>query len=286
MSLSLLSLLAATALAGEVQVQTSSPVIVKVDGQILEYPEGSMTVTARQLAGGTHSVEITSLTGRTLGSVNVNVPVDHQVRLQYQNKQLVVLGSGPMAPTGGQVVVNSGGMGSSVVVSDNGASSSVVVQDGMGMSTSMSVSIDDNTMNQLAALGYVDPGMSAGASVSITVNEGGYAPPPQRAPQTVYVESAPVASPMSPSAFAKLKAAVADESFSSDQVDLIRGAAANNWFTCAQLGQLLDELDHSSDRVEVAGIVRPKVVDPGNAFTLNEHLTFSSEKEEIQALFR
>lgn len=270
MFLSLLAAFASTAVAGEIQVQTASPVLVKVDGQVLEYPENSMTVTARQLAGGTHSVEVAKLSGQSLASVNVNVPVDHQVRLQFKGNQLTVLGSGPMAGAGGQVVVNSGVSGGSVVVND-----------GMGMSASMSVTIDDNTMSQLAALGYVDP--MPGAAVSVTVNEGA-APA-----QGVVVTQPPpraAAAPMGPAAFNKLRAAVADESFSDDQLALLRSAAAGNWFTCDQLGMLLDEFSFSDDRVEAARILRPRIVDPGNAYTLNEHLTFSEEKEKIQALFR
>jgi hypothetical protein len=105
------------------------------------------------------------------------------------------------------------------------------------------------------------------------------------------VNVAPAATaPTSPKAideaeFAPILARVAAESFSSDQLTLLRSAAKDRYFTIDQLGRVLDAFAHSSDKIEAAKIVAPRVVDPRNAYQLDAHLTFSSDKEAIHRLF-
>ena len=48
----------------------------------------------------------------------------------------------------------------------------------------------------------------------------------------------------------------------------------------------MDKAAHSSDKVAIATILAPRVIDPERAFTLNDHLTHSSDKQAIQALFK
>ncbi|MCB9764799.1 MAG: DUF4476 domain-containing protein [Alphaproteobacteria bacterium] len=263
MLLPLLALLSAPAQAGEIQVLTATPVLVKVDGQVLEYPEGSMTVTAPGLAGGAHLIEISSLTGKPITALRVDVPVHEQLRMQYKQKTLSVLGSGPLPgatpPPGGSVAI----------------------------------SVNDPTMDMLSALGYVETetttasvsSSAGGASVSVTVTTGGTQPAPQ-APVVVGPPPPPVVAPMAPGPFDGLIRAISAESFGDDKLDVLRSAAAGNHFTCAQLGRIIDQFSFSDEQVEAVRIVRPKIVDPQNAYTLNEHLTFSSDKEKVQALFR
>jgi len=90
---------------------------------------------------------------------------------------------------------------------------------------------------------------------------------------------------MSSGNFSHLFAEVNAETFSSDKIAVIRSAAARNHFSIDQMGRLMDDLTHSSDKVEAARLMAPKVVDPENAYQLNSHLTFSSDKEAVQALF-
>src|SRR4051812_42296523 len=87
--------------AGEIQVLTRTPVVVAVDGQILQYPEGSTAVTASDLAGGAHLVEVRTMLGKPVANTTIDVPVNQQVRLQYADRTLTVLGSGmlPRDPT-------------------------------------------------------------------------------------------------------------------------------------------------------------------------------------------
>jgi hypothetical protein len=92
--------------------------------------------------------------------------------------------------------------------------------------------------------------------------------------------------PMDDKAFAGLLAAVGDESFSDDQLGLIQGAAGSNHFTCAQVAALMETFSFSTDQVQVARTLRPRIVDPENSHLLNAPLDFSSDKDAVQALFR
>lgn len=92
--------------------------------------------------------------------------------------------------------------------------------------------------------------------------------------------------PMSPTDFNGLLEAVRTETFASDKLGVIRQAVNGGaWFTCAQVGELVERLTMSSEKVEVVSITRSQIVDPNNAFTLQKRFTFSGDKEKVRALF-
>ncbi len=91
---------------------------------------------------------------------------------------------------------------------------------------------------------------------------------------------------MEAGAFSALKAAIDDASFSDDKINVIQAAAGANHFTIAQVGGIVDALDHSSDQVRAVEILRGKVIDPSNAFQLGSHFDFSSDKEKVLGLFK
>jgi len=98
--------------------------------------------------------------------------------------------------------------------------------------------------------------------------------------------SAPAApAGMDASGFAALRGAVEAESFSSDQLALIRSAASKNRFTIDQVGQLMDPLFSDSDKVDVVRLLADRVVDPENAALLAGHVSFSTDKEAVLAAF-
>jgi hypothetical protein len=215
----LLSLLVASALAGDLHVHTESPVMVRVDGTPLDYAPGSMRV---QVAGltGIHKVQISSMSGTELASMNVNIPANETVNLHH----------GP-----GGLAVRAASASSSVSVSSS----------------------------------------SSSMSLSVTTSSGGV--------QAAAAADKPTA--MDAGHFAGLLASVKNESFSDDQLTLVRGAAGN-WFSIAQLGQLMDQLSMGDDKVAVASALSGRVVDPNNAHALNAHLSFSDDKDAVAALFR
>ncbi|MCC6337665.1 MAG: DUF4476 domain-containing protein [Myxococcales bacterium] len=105
------------------------------------------------------------------------------------------------------------------------------------------------------------------------------------APAPVVVQQAPVAPGMPASDFAALRAAVEAEDFSSDKLGVIRSAVDGGAaLSCAQVGQLVDLLDMSSDKVQVVALTRGRLVDPGNGYSLLQRFTFSSDKEKVRRL--
>lgn len=111
-------------------------------------------------------------------------------------------------------------------------------------------------------------------------------PPPMQAPPPVAAHHPrPPPAPMSPRDFSGLLSAVQHEAFSSDKLGLIQSATAGGaFFTCDQVGALVDALNMSSDKVAVVETTRDAIVDPANGFTLQKHFTFSSDKERVREL--
>lgn len=102
---------------------------------------------------------------------------------------------------------------------------------------------------------------------------------------------APPPAPVGPSAmgspaFAGLLSSVKAATYGSDQLAVIKAAAAKNWFTIEQVGGLVDALTYGSDQVAAVQLCAPKVVDPENAFALGPHFTYSSDKEAALAMFQ
>ena len=110
--------------------------------------------------------------------------------------------------------------------------------------------------------------------------------PPVARPPVAQPPAATGPVPIAPSAFARLVSTVSNASFSDDKLNAIRAAAGGNYFTVAQVGQLVDEISFSKDQVEAVRILRPRIVDPGNGFALADHFSFSSDREKVMAMFQ
>lgn len=119
--------------------------------------------------------------------------------------------------------------------------------------------------------------LGGGATVGVTTSTAGFAAAP----------AAPAApQPVSEADLQRLLKSVKDASFSSDQVDVLRTAAAHNHFTCAQVARLIAPISFGNDKVEAVGVLRPAIVDPERAYELESAFTFSSDKEAVRKLFR
>ncbi|MBI5495282.1 MAG: DUF4476 domain-containing protein [Deltaproteobacteria bacterium] len=84
--------------------------------------------------------------------------------------------------------------------------------------------------------------------------------------------------------FDKLVAAIEKTSFDEKKLIPLRSAASANWFTAAQVGRLVDLFSFGQQRLKCVEIVRGRIVDPENNFTIYEHFTFSSEKDKAQKI--
>ena len=88
--------------------------------------------------------------------------------------------------------------------------------------------------------------------------------------------------PMSPRAFASLLRMLEEASFSDEKYSIVREAASKNYFTSQQVLQILKKFDFEDDRLKVAKLLYPRVVDPENFFIVYDAFTFSSSKRELR----
>jgi hypothetical protein len=91
---------------------------------------------------------------------------------------------------------------------------------------------------------------------------------------------------MSPGDFAALLEAVNAASFSDEKTGVVATAAQSQTFTVSQVGQLIDAMSFSADKLKTLELTRNRLVDRQNGFKLLEHFTFSADKQKAQALLR
>lgn len=90
----------------------------------------------------------------------------------------------------------------------------------------------------------------------------------------------------SESDFASILAAIEAASFGDEKIGVIETAAQGNLFTVDQVGQLVDAMSFSAEKIKVVELTRGRLVDRNNAFKLLEHFTFSGDKQKVQALLK
>lgn len=88
--------------------------------------------------------------------------------------------------------------------------------------------------------------------------------------------------PMTAEAFARLLKALDDASFSDEKYAIVKEAASKNYFTSGQVLKILRKFDFEEDKLKVAKLLYPRVVDPENFFVVYEAFDFSSSKEELR----
>jgi hypothetical protein len=99
--------LTSLAFAGELFVTTATPVVVKVDGTPLDFVPGTMVVQVSGISG-IHKVEITSMSGQVLQTMNVSVPQSGGANLLFDGRNLLAATAGANGGMAGGTV---GGIG-------------------------------------------------------------------------------------------------------------------------------------------------------------------------------
>jgi hypothetical protein len=82
--------------------------------------------------------------------------------------------------------------------------------------------------------------------------------------------------------FTQLLADVDAAAQSSDKLMIVTQSAELNYFTSAQVGQIVDHLSFSEDKVNAAAALYPRTIDPSRFTTVYSHFTMSSDKEELR----
>ena len=105
-------------------------------------------------------------------------------------------------------------------------------------------------------------------------------------PQDIYFVpiSTEVIYPMDDYHFAQFLSTLENESFSDDKLLFLRQVSTKNFFTCEQLGKIIDKFTFSDDKLEAVKILKSRLVDPENAFTLKDNFTFDSDKNRFMEI--
>ncbi len=86
--------------------------------------------------------------------------------------------------------------------------------------------------------------------------------------------------------FSDLVSRIRRESFSDDQIRVLRTAAQNHVFSCSQIVRLLDAFTFSEDKLEALRLAYPGCVDPQNNYRILDAFTYSTDKEEAEQIIR
>jgi hypothetical protein len=87
--------------------------------------------------------------------------------------------------------------------------------------------------------------------------------------------------PMCESEFRQLRGTVLNTSFESTRLEIIKGVARNNYFTTAQVSDLMSLFSFESYKMDVAKALYDHTVDRQNYYTLSNGFTFNSYIDEL-----
>lgn len=88
---------------------------------------------------------------------------------------------------------------------------------------------------------------------------------------------------MAPSSFSALVSIISSSSFDSSKQVFVKQAIASNWFTSAQVCQMLKLFTFESSKLAVAKLAYAKIIDKGNFFMVYDAFTFESSIEELSS---
>lgn len=87
--------------------------------------------------------------------------------------------------------------------------------------------------------------------------------------------------PMNAAQFIQLKATIDNGNFESTRLNIFKQALAYNYFTTAQVRELMDLFWFESSKLEVAKLAYNKTVDQQNYYAVNNSFGFSSSVHEL-----
>jgi hypothetical protein len=86
---------------------------------------------------------------------------------------------------------------------------------------------------------------------------------------------------MAPNYFTQLLDVIEDQWFESSRLQVAQQAIGTNWFTAAQVADMMHAMSFEDSRLELAKAAFAKTVDPGNYFLVNKEFWFSSSVDEL-----
>lgn len=125
---------------------------------------------------------------------------------------------------------------------------------------------------------------ATGLNVNINISESATIPEPTRATRRSEPDPQPARTPMSNADFDRLLNSVREESFSDDQLRIIRLSARNSYFSVDQIIRMINVLTFSDDQLESLRIMYDRVTDPENGHSIINAFTYSSDKAEAERI--
>jgi hypothetical protein len=89
---------------------------------------------------------------------------------------------------------------------------------------------------------------------------------------------------MSREAFKDFVHAIDLEAGDAAKLNLIRSAAAHEWFTAAMAGVLIDHVVHRENKLAAVPVLKGRILDRENAFWLYQHFTWREDKARVQEM--
>lgn len=89
--------------------------------------------------------------------------------------------------------------------------------------------------------------------------------------------------PIAAADFQRFLEAVDQAPFANEKLALVTEACQHHLFTTQNVIAIVEEMPHTSEKVEAAAAMYPRVVDPQNFFQVYEHLPFSSDRDKLRA---
>jgi hypothetical protein len=84
--------------------------------------------------------------------------------------------------------------------------------------------------------------------------------------------------------FKRLIDAIDREPGDAAKLAVLKTAAANSFFTTAMAGVLLEHIVHRESKLGVIPIVKDRILDKQNAYTLYQHFTYREDKAKVQEM--
>ncbi len=86
---------------------------------------------------------------------------------------------------------------------------------------------------------------------------------------------------MNPADFSQLKQTINNAGFENTRLSIFKQALNYNYFTTAQVRELMDLFWFENSKLEVAKIAYPKTIDQNNYYQVNNEFSFSSSVNEL-----
>jgi hypothetical protein len=100
-----------------------------------------------------------------------------------------------------------------------------------------------------------------------------------------FVDLAPLGpQAMSREEFKAFLQAIDEEPGDQAKLNLLRSAAARQWFTSAMVGVLIDHFVYRENKLSAVPLLKDRILDRENAFWLYQHFTYREDKAKVQEM--